>query len=44
MGLGLAGLFAGVGFTFMLTGLGLAWAARPEREKVPALKPAGIMA
>jgi hypothetical protein len=44
MGLALAGLFAGVGFSFILAGLGLVWAARPEPEKVPALKPAGAMA
>lgn len=42
MGLGLAGLFAGVGFTFFLSGIGLAWAARPETVKVaaPVLRPA----
>jgi len=44
MGLGLAGLFAGVGFAFILAGLGLVWAARPEPEKVPVLRPAGVMA
>ncbi len=44
MGLALAGLFAAVGFTFILTGLGLVWAARPETEKVPVLKPSGVMA
>ena len=44
MGLGLAGLFAGVGFSFILAGLGLVWAARPETAKVPVLKPAGAMA
>jgi hypothetical protein len=44
MGLGLAGLFAGVGFTFILAGLGLAWATRPEPEKVPVLRPAGVPA
>jgi hypothetical protein len=44
MGLALAGLFAGVGFAFVLAGLGLAWAARPETAKVPALQPAGAMA
>jgi hypothetical protein len=31
LGLGVAGLFAGVGFTFALAGLGLVWATRPER-------------
>ena len=40
MGLGVAGLFAGVGFTFILTGLGLVWATRPEAVKVPVLRPA----
>jgi len=44
MGLGLAGLFAGVGFVLVFTGLGLVWAVRPEAEKVPVLKPAGVMA
>ncbi len=41
MGLGMSGLFAGVGFAFILAGLGLVWAARPEPEKVPVLRPAG---
>jgi len=40
MGLGLAGLFAGVGFTFILAGLGLVWATRPETANVPVLRPA----
>jgi hypothetical protein len=44
MGLGLAGLFAGVGFTFILAGLGLVWAARPETAKVPVLRPATVPA
>jgi hypothetical protein len=44
MGLGLAGLFAGVGFTFILAGLGLVWATRPEAAKVPVLRPAGVPA
>ena len=44
MGLGMSGLFAGVGFAFILAGLGLVWAARPETEKVPALKQAPIPA
>lgn len=35
MGVGLAGLFAGVGFTFIISGLGLVWATRPETVKVP---------
>jgi hypothetical protein len=44
MGLGLAGLFAGVGFTFILAGLGLVWAVRPETVKVPARQPAPVPA
>jgi hypothetical protein len=44
MGLGLAGLFAGLGFTLILAGFGLVWAVRPEPEKVPVLRPAGVMA
>jgi hypothetical protein len=44
MGTGLAGLFAGVGFTFILAGLGLVWAARPETAKVPVLRPAAVPA
>ena len=39
LGLGIAGLFAGVGLTFVIAGLGLVWAARPEKVKVPALQP-----
>jgi hypothetical protein len=39
MGLGMAGLFAGVGVSFLIAGLGLVWAARPEKVKVPALQP-----
>ena len=44
MGLGMAGLFGGVGFSFILAGLGLVWATRPEPEKVPVLRPAGVPA
>jgi hypothetical protein len=40
MGLGLAALFGGVGFTFILAGLGLVWATRPETAKVPVLRTA----
>jgi len=42
MGLGLAGLFAGIGFTFVFFGIGLVWATRPEtaKAKVPVYKPA----
>jgi hypothetical protein len=44
MGLGVAGLFAALGFTFVLAGLGLVWATRPERQRVPMLRPAGVPA
>ena len=40
MGIGMAGLFAAVGFVFAFAGLGLVWAARPEKETVPVLRPA----
>jgi hypothetical protein len=40
MGLGLAALFGALGGTFVLTGLGLVWATRPETAKVPVLRPA----
>lgn len=40
LGLALAGLFAGVGATFMLTGAGLVWATRTASAKVPVLRPA----
>ncbi len=40
MGFGLAGLFGGVGITFIFAGLGLVWATRPETVKVPVLRPA----
>jgi hypothetical protein len=40
MGLGLAGLFAGVGAAFIFTGTGLVWATRPEKAAVPVLRPA----
>ena len=41
MGLGIAALFALIGATVVLTGLGLVWAARAstEKAKVPAFKP-----
>ena len=41
MGLGIAALFALIGATVVLTGLGLVWAARAstEKVKVPAFKP-----
>jgi hypothetical protein len=44
MGLGLAALFAGFGFAFIIAGVGLVWAARPETEKAPVLRPAGVPA
>ncbi len=40
VGLGLAGLFGAIGGTFVLMGLGLVWATRPETAKVPVLRPA----
>ena len=44
LGLGLAGLFAGIGFAFILTGLGLVWATRPETARVAVLRPASVPA
>jgi hypothetical protein len=48
LGLALAGLFAGIGGTLVLTGAGLVWATRAAREdeKVPALqrRTAGVTA
>lgn len=44
MSLGLAGLFAGVGFAFIFAGLGLVWATRPEAAKAPAFKSAPMPA
>jgi hypothetical protein len=46
MGLGIAFLFALIGLTVVLTGLGLVWATRAatEKAKVPALKPAATPA
>jgi hypothetical protein len=35
MGYGLAGLFAGIGFTVLFAGLGLVWATRAAEEKAP---------
>lgn len=37
LGLGLAGLFAGVGVITLLSGLGLVWAARAQEARVPGL-------
>ena len=44
LGLALAGLFAGVGGTFVLAGAGLVWASRAEKASVPVLRPAGVTA
>jgi hypothetical protein len=44
MGLGLAGLFAGMGVVLIVAGVGLVWAVRPVTEKAPALTPAPIPA
>ena len=44
LGLGLAGLFAGVGFSFILAGLGLVWATRPERVPATASRPVTVTA
>lgn len=42
MGLALAGLFAGVGATFILTGIGLVWVTRAQEVPVPELRPAKV--
>jgi hypothetical protein len=42
LGLGLAGLFAGVGATFMLTGIGLVWVTRAQEVPVPELRPVKV--
>jgi hypothetical protein len=44
LGLGLAGLFAGLGATLIVAGLGLVWATAAEKERVAALRPATIPA
>ncbi|HET7685167.1 MAG TPA: hypothetical protein VFM19_02035 [Candidatus Limnocylindria bacterium] len=44
LALALAGLFAGVGATVFLTGIGLVWATRAETVPVPVLRPAGLTA
>ena len=44
LGLGLAALFAGVGFTFLVAGGGLVWVARAEKVEVPVLRPAALTA
>jgi hypothetical protein len=40
LGLALAGLFAGLGGTLILTGAGLVWATQPEKVRAPAMRPA----
>ena len=40
LGLGIAALFAALGGTIVLTGLGLVWATRPEKVRVPVLRQA----
>lgn len=42
LGLALAGLFAGLGATFLLTGAGLVWATRTEPVRAPVLRPASV--
>jgi hypothetical protein len=44
MGLGLAALFAGLGATIVLTGLGLVWATRTEKVAVPAAQRETVIA
>jgi hypothetical protein len=44
MGLGLAALFAALGATIILTGLGLVWATRAEAVKAPAFRQAPVPA
>lgn len=44
LGLGLAGLFVGVGFALILAGAGLVWATRAEQVPVPVLRPAAVSA
>jgi hypothetical protein len=44
LGLGLAGLLAALGATILLAGLGLVWATRAERARVPALRQAPVPA
>lgn len=46
LGLGLVGLFVGIGATFLLTGAGIVWAVRPETEAVREAKkvPASVTA
>jgi hypothetical protein len=38
MGYGVAALFAAIGFTVLVAGLGLVWAARAADEKAPKVR------
>ncbi len=38
LGLGVTGLFLGIGATLIVTGLGLVWATAAEKQKVPAVQ------
>ena len=44
LGLGVAGLFAGLGFTLILAGAGLVWVSRAEVAPVPVLRRAEVVA
>jgi hypothetical protein len=46
LGLGIAGLFAGLGFFALISGFGLVWATRaqPETAKKPAFQPTAVPA
>jgi hypothetical protein len=44
LALALAGLFAALGGTLIVTGAGLVWATRPEAVKVPVLRPSNVPA
>lgn len=44
LALAMAGLVAGLGATFILTGAGLVWATRPETVKVPVLHRSSVPA
>ena len=44
MGLGLAGLFAALGLTLIVAGLGLVWATRPQTARAPAFERAPMPA
>jgi hypothetical protein len=44
LGLGVAGLFAGLGFTLILSGAGLVWVSRAEVAPVPVLRRAEVVA